>query len=62
MVKLSHMHFKSRDVFAAGYYVNNHRAIPAVWKNGKRINLSIPKHVRRGKDLKYLKEQLIALE
>lgn len=36
---------ESGDVFAAGYYVNNHHfIIPAVWKNGKRINLSIPKH------------------
>jgi hypothetical protein len=33
------------DIFAAGYYVNNHHfIIPAVWKNGKRINLSVPKH------------------
>tara|TARA_B100001175_G_scaffold317896_1_gene337319 strand:+ start:6112 stop:7179 length:1068 start_codon:yes stop_codon:yes gene_type:complete len=33
------------DIFAAGYYVNNHHfIIPAVWKNGKRVNLSVPKH------------------
>ena len=33
------------DIFAAGYYVNNHHMIiPAVWKNGKRVNLSVPKH------------------
>ena len=33
------------NVFVGGYYLNNHHyVIPAVWKNGNRVNLSVPQH------------------
>ena len=35
---------KDNNLFNVGYYMKSHSLIPSYWKNGKRINLSKPKH------------------